>query len=340
MSAIGDYDIARPSAATVNAFGRLFAWKLSLHGVFASSRRQWITRRYLPAVNGHRDVGQTACPGRYLYARIPTIRHLAARHQRSFAPRRRTTRVAGSARPVIVARDRATKQAFLIRSAGHGRVGRVTRTGTSMPHAGLVVNAGDWNGDGRGDVITRSRTSGRMYLYRGTGSGGLRSPVKMGSASYARVRLLAAVGDMTGDGRPDLLGQPAGGAMRIYPGNGATGFRRGYVAHSAISAAQQLGIGLWDRDGAPDSVLRRRNGTLVLYPGNGPGGLTGGRRIGSVGRRYDWLVAVGDLTGDGRPDLVARSRATGRLWLLPGSSRGFVSRRTFATGMGRFDLAG
>jgi hypothetical protein len=112
------------------------------------------------------------------------------------------------------------------------------------------------------------------------------------------------------------------------------------VAHAAISAVRQLGIGRWDGDGSPDSVLQRSDGSLVLYPGNGPGGLTGGRRIGTVGRIYDWVIAVGDVTGDGRPDLVARSRATTRLWVLPGSSRGFVSRHRFAGTTSRFDLAG
>jgi hypothetical protein len=340
MSAIGNYDIARPSSAMVDAFGRLFAWKLSLHGVFASSRRQWITKRYLPAINGHRDVGQTACPGRYLYAQIPTIRARAARYQRSFAPRVRTTRVAGNSRPVIVARDRRTKQLWLVSTRSNGTAGRIRNTGTSVPHANLVLNAGDWDGDGRGDVITRSSTNGRLSLYRGTARGHLRAPVLMSRTSFGRDRLLAAVGDMTGDGRPDLMGQPVGGGMRIFPGNGVTGFRVGYVAHSAISAISQLGVGFWNRDGSPDSVLRRSDGTLVLYPGNGPGGLTGGTRIGSAGRNYDWVVAVGDITGDHRPDLVARAAVTHRMWLLPGSPDGFVSRRSFRTGMGRFDLGG
>lgn len=340
MSAIGNYDVAGPSPAIVDAFGRLFAWKLGLHGVFASSRRQWIVKRYLPAVQGHRDVGQTACPGRYLYAQIPTIRARAARYQRSFAPRVRSTRVAGTERPVVVARDRRTRQLWLVNTRRDGTAGRVRNTGTSVPKANLVLNAGDWDGDGRGDVITRSRTTGRLLLHRGTGTGQLRAATTMSRTSFAAVRLLAAVGDMTGDGRPDLLGQPVRGAMRIYPGNGATGFRVGYVAHSAISAISQLGVGFYNGDGAPDSVLRRADGTLVLYPGNGPGGLTGGTRVGFAGRNYDWVVAVGDITGDRRPDLVARAAVTRKMWLLPGSREGFVSRRLFRIGMGRFDLFG
>ena len=74
MSAIGNYDIAQPSDAIVQAYGALFAWKLSLHGVDASSTSQQVGPDHFQAINGHRDAGQTACPGRYLYAKIPEIR--------------------------------------------------------------------------------------------------------------------------------------------------------------------------------------------------------------------------------------------------------------------------
>ena len=127
--------------------------------------------------------------------------------------------------------------------------------------------------------------------------------------------------------------------MRIYPGKGASGLRRSYVAHAHIAGTQQVGVNLFNSDGAPDTVVKRANGTLVLYPGNGPGGLTGGRRIGSA-RGYNWLLAVGDVTGDGRTDLVARSSKTGRLWLLPGRTKAFGHRRPYSGSMNRFDLAG
>ena len=338
MSAIGNFDVKRPSAAMVAAYGRLFAWKLSLHGVRAGSKRQFITKRWLPAIDGHRDVGQTACPGRYLYAKIPTIRRLAAEHQRSFASRARYTNLVGIGKPDIVVRSKATKKGYLIRSDRHGRAGRVTYTGASFPSANRIMSVGDWNRDGHADVVARSARTGRLFLYRGNGRGHLAAPRQMGRGSFAGVRLLAAVGDMTGDGYPDLQGQPRGRSLRLYPGNGSTGFKRSYVSHAHIAADQQLGVNLWSGDGAPDSMLRTSRG-LMVYPGNGPGGLTHGHRVGSaVG--YDWLVPVGDLTGDGRFDLVGRSRATGRLWVLPRTSSGIGTRRRYAGDMRRFDLAG
>ena len=60
---------------------------------------------------------------------------------------------------------------------------------------------------------------------------------------------------MTGDGCPDLMGQPAGGAIRIYPGNGLSGLEPSYVAHGAIDAGRQVAVGRWDADGAPDTPV-------------------------------------------------------------------------------------
>ena len=77
MSAIGNFDIAAPPQAVLSAYARLFAWKLSLYNIPANAPRVYVKNRWLPAINGHRDVGQTACPGRYLYAKLPYVRTVA-----------------------------------------------------------------------------------------------------------------------------------------------------------------------------------------------------------------------------------------------------------------------
>jgi hypothetical protein len=338
-SAIGNFEIRRPSSAIVHAFARLFAWKLGLHGVRANDRKVWITKRHFHAISGHRDAGQTACPGKYLYAKIPTIRSLAAARQHSFSARNRRLNYGGIRAPDLVVRAKKSRQAYLIRTGPHGKVARVTPTGTYFEHADRIIRAGDWDGDGHADVITRSGRTGYLYLYRGNGHGRFGSPIKMSDNRFGSVQLLTGVGDMTGDGHPDLLGQPRGHSMRIYPGRGRSVFGRSYVAHSHLSAYRQLGVGLYNRDGAPDSVVRGRRGNLFFYPGNGPGGLTGGRRIGLI-RGYDWLLAVGNVTGDRHIDLVARSKSSGRLYVFPGRARAFGHRIAYGGDMRRFDLAG
>ena len=61
---------------------------------------------------------------------------------------------------------------------------------------------------------------------------------------------------MTGDGWPDLMGQPAGGSCGSTRRR-AAGLEPSYVAHGAIDASGQVAIGRWDTDGAPDSLFRK-----------------------------------------------------------------------------------
>jgi hypothetical protein len=86
VSVIGNYDVTRPSAASVEAVAAIMAWKLDLNhrDPFGTARLTSAgggTARYragttvtLPAVIGHRNTGLTACPGRYLYPYLPAIR--------------------------------------------------------------------------------------------------------------------------------------------------------------------------------------------------------------------------------------------------------------------------
>jgi hypothetical protein len=212
--------------------------------------------------------------------------------------------------------------------------------GSAFSTAGSVLNVGDWDRDGYGDVITRPAGSGTLELRRGLAGGKLAAPVSIASG-FTGVRLLSAVGDTTGDGWPDLMGQPKDSALRIYPGNGVKGLRASYVAHGKVTATTQLGAGRWDSDGAPDNLFRLDNKLTVLR-GNGPGGLTGSpRTIPSVDlARYDWVLSPGDVNRDGRADLVVREKATGYLWLLGGTTGGYRPRRFLAEGFGGYDLAG
>ncbi|GAA3591428.1 hypothetical protein GCM10022223_02450 [Kineosporia mesophila] len=86
VSVIGNYDVARPTAASINAVARVFAWKLNQYHRDPNGSTQLTsagggTARYpagrtvtLPVIMGHRNTGYTACPGKYLYPYLPAIR--------------------------------------------------------------------------------------------------------------------------------------------------------------------------------------------------------------------------------------------------------------------------
>ena len=144
---------------------------------------------------------------------------------------------------------------------------------------------------------------------------------------------------MTGDGWPDLTGQPGTGAMRIYPGAGPKGLRASYVAYSAIDAGRQVAVGRWDGDGAPDSLFRKSS-KLTLFRGNGPGGFTKPKGLGLDLTPYDWVIGVSDVSLTGHSDLIVRKRSNGDLMLIRSTAAGFAAPEFLTEGMAQYDLAG
>jgi hypothetical protein len=144
---------------------------------------------------------------------------------------------------------------------------------------------------------------------------------------------------VTGDGYPDLMGQPSGSGMYIFSGGGAAGLGATFPAYSKVNGTQLVGIGRLDGDGAPDVMVRNGN-ALTAWAGNGPGGLTGAMPVSVDVTGYDWVVGVGDVGLTGSPDLVVRKAGKGKLWLLQGSPTGFAPRVTLARGMKAYDLVG
>jgi hypothetical protein len=340
MSAIGNFEVRQPTRAMLEAYGALFAWKLSLHGVDASSAKQSVGSRKFPAINGHRDAGSTACPGRYLYAQLATIRRLAKQAQKGWSGRELESNLAGTRHPDLIVRRKSDGMAFVLPikpTATSYKIGRPIATGVSLKGIEVFMNAGDWDRDGHSDLIIRKPGNGALYLKRGLGTGKF-AAWQLLARGFRGVRLLAAVGDMTGDGWPDLMGQPKGGAMRIYPGKGVGGVRASYVAHRAIDAWRQIPIGRWNRDGAPDSLFRK-GPKLSMYKGNGPGGLMRGRQVRISLKPYDWTVGVSDVGLTGHADVIVRKRGTGQVWLLQATARGFRAPVLIGRGTVGYDKA-
>jgi len=243
--------------------------------------------------------------------------------------------VAGSSRPALIGLAGGRLRVFA--HAGTRHTGSPVALGSGFSGSEVLLNVGDWDRDGLGDIVTQD-AKGRLRLHRGLGNDAFAKPVQIGTG-FGSVTLLAAVGDVTGDGYPDLMGQPRGGAMRVYPGAGR-GFKASFVARGSVAGSAQLGLGRWNDDGAPD-VLVRNGSSLAWYRGNGPGGLTGQpARIKTDLAAYDLVMSPGDVDRDGRQDLVVRTRGKGLLWVLPGTSKGFGAPVLLATGFKGYDRAG
>src|SRR4030095_13385664 len=78
VAMLGDYESFDTSASMIEAGETFIAWKFALFHVdptataaFSSGGKGTVK---VPTIFGHRDVGQTVCPGRFGYARLPEIR--------------------------------------------------------------------------------------------------------------------------------------------------------------------------------------------------------------------------------------------------------------------------
>jgi len=139
-------------------------------------------------------------------------------------------------------------------------------------------------------------------------------------AAYPEKRAPSGVpGDLTGDGRPDLVAVKDDGTLRLYSGLGdGQVLKYRQIGNSGWTNALITHRGDWTGDGREDLVARIGD-SLWIYPNTGYGEL--GARIPMGGRATGWtsttaVLAPGDLDGDGHPDLVGRD-ANG-LWLYRG----------------------
>ncbi len=322
MSALGNYDITEPSSAIVRAYGRLFAWKLSLHGVDASSTKQWVGSRWFQAINGHRDAASTACPGRYLYAKLPRIRTLAKAAQADWSERDRQTSLGGSPWPDLVVRRRDSHETFIVHTEGQLRFGMARHATTGWSAMDQVTVSPDLTGDGISDVFARNRDTGDTAVYPGDGAGGFGAPVR-NSHRFAGMDQIVAAGDLNGDGRNDVLAR-ATATRKLFLFRGLDGRFAKRRALSPDWSGYDLTVGTGDLtgDGLDDFASRDKAGKLWIFPGTGAVSLGTPVALPWVWKAYDEITGFSDYTGDGLADLVARKSGSKAAYVYPSTGAG------------------
>jgi sugar lactone lactonase YvrE len=195
-----------------------------------------------------------------------------------------------------------------------------------------IVGLGDFDGDGKADILWRNTASGENYIYFMDGT-----TIKPGEGYIRTVAdqdwQVAGIGDFDGDGKADIFWRNSTtGENYIYSMDGLSiKPSEGYLRTVADTNWQIVGVADFD-GGGKASILWRNStsGENYLYPMDG---LTIRPTEGYVRTVADtnWeLKGVGDFDGDGRADILWRHALSGQnyIYIMNGNtiqgSEGYV----------------
>ncbi len=195
---------------------------------------------------------------------------------------------------------------------------------------------GDFNGDGKLDLIVANFSSNDISVLLGNGDGTFQAAVNYRAGSGPRS---IGVGDFNGDGKLDLAVVNTNSKnVSILLGNGDGTFQPA-VNYVAGSGGQSVAIGDLNGDGKLDLVVanNQSNNVSVLL-GNGDG--TFQAALSYPAGSGASSVAVGDFNGDGNLDLAATNFGTDNVSILLGNGDGtFQPAVNYAAGGGCQSMA-
>lgn len=250
-----------------------------------------------------------------------------------------TTGVAQAPKAVQVADfDRDGKPDVLVGSNNGGKIQflKGNGDGTLMAPVDVVslaniygVQTADLDGNGKMDAVAISASGSKMIVISGNGDGTFSqvNEYATGQAPYGLV-----LGDFNGDGKPDAAtANNQDGSVSVFIGNGDNSFKD---AVNYPAGAKLFGIAVADINGDnfADIATISTDKIVYLLTGKGDGTFNAATSISPIGN-YPTSLALGDVTGDGKPDLAVTNLFGTGLTLRQGDSLG-----GFATGFGSFDI--
>jgi hypothetical protein len=203
------------------------------------------------------------------------------------------------------------------------------------------VSINDFNGDGMLDLATANNGANSISIFLNTTAPGATAPVFSAKTDFSTSSLPSSVcmGDFNGDGKPDLATANAGnGTVSILLNTTAPGAATPTFSAKTDSTAGTSSVSIstadLNGDGKLDLAVANQSASTVsvLLNATAPGAATPTFRyrtnftVGSSPRS----VSIGDLNGDGKPDLVTANYTDGTVSILLNTTTAGATTPTFS----------
>ena len=177
---------------------------------------------------------------------------------------------------------------------------------------------GDFNGDGKLDVVTANNGTNDLSVLLGNGNGTFAPEVRLPNVAdpYGLV-----VGDFNGDGHLDIVAvNYQSSNLEVFLGRGDGTFKSPQT-YPLISPNLPTITAELEGNGVPQVLVANpQAGTISIFNSQGDGTLSLLSTL-DVGGSPSGMV-VGDFNGDGRPDLAVTDAASGELLVFLGLGDG------------------